>query len=81
MRKAKALWLLVIGAALTIFVVENWHYPTPPLQFLGFRFLPLPHALIMISCFVLGFLVGWLAHVLRVKKQKGERSPKPSQPD
>jgi uncharacterized integral membrane protein len=81
MSKFKGLWLLVIGALLAIFLVENWHYPDPPIQFLGFRFLPLPHALVMLSCFILGFLGGYLAHAFRVRKQKHEVIPEPPQKD
>lgn len=75
MSKAKGLLLLVVVVLLAIFLVENWHYPDPPIQFLGFRFLPLPHALIMLSCFALGFLGGYAAHAWRLRQPKGETAP------
>jgi|GEM_PF-1283305 uncharacterized integral membrane protein len=77
MSKAKVLGLLLAGVLLAIFLVENWHYPEPPIQFLGFRFLPLPHALVMLSCFALGFLGGYATHAWRMKQQKTE-TPSPS---
>lgn len=76
--KTKALWLLAVSAALVIFAMQNWHYPTPALQFLGYRFPPLPHALIIYSSFALGFLAGWMAHVFRAKKRKPAIPPEPS---
>lgn len=79
MSKAKGLGLLLVAVLLAIFLVENWHYPDPPIQFLGFRFLPLPHALVMLSCFVLGFLGGYALHAWRSRQEKPEvPSPTPS---
>lgn len=79
MSKAKGLILLLAVVLLAIFLVENWHYPDPPIQFLGFRFLPLPHALIMLSCFILGFLGGYATYAWRQRHPKPEtasQSPK-----
>jgi uncharacterized integral membrane protein len=68
MTKFKALWLLISGALLAIFVIQNWQYPNPPVHFLGFRFLPFPQSVIILGFFVLGFLAGWLTNVFRVKR-------------
>jgi len=83
MTKTKGLVLLVIGVALTIFTLENWHFPDPPIKFLGFRFMPLPHGLIVICTFLLGFVLGWATSAVRRKThqepvEKREEPPKPS---
>ena len=70
MTKSKGLLLLVLGLLLLIFAIENWHYPSPPVKFLGVAFLPLPQSLIIYSCFLIGFLAGWLTHARKIKKQK-----------
>jgi uncharacterized integral membrane protein len=70
MTKSKGLLLLVLGLLLAIFAMENWHYPSPPVKFLGLAFLPLPQSLIIYSCLLIGFLAGWLAHARKVKRQK-----------
>jgi len=78
MSKIKALWLLVCGALLAIFVIQNWQNPNPPVHFLGFQFLPLPQSVIILGFFVLGFLTGWLTHVFKVKKIRQEAPPEHS---
>jgi uncharacterized integral membrane protein len=75
MSKIKALWLLIAGALLAIFVIQNWQYPNPPIHFLGFQFLPFPQPVIILGFFLLGFLAGWLTHVFRIKKYQPETPP------
>ncbi|MEW6387331.1 MAG: LapA family protein [Thermodesulfobacteriota bacterium] len=70
MTKFRGLLLLILSLLLLIFAMENWHYPSPPVKFLGLTFLPIPQALIIYSCFLMGFLAGWLAHARKAKKQK-----------
>lgn len=70
MNKLKGLLLLVIGAVLVKFAMENWHYPSPPITLFGFTFLPLPNALIIYGGLLLGFAVGWMAHVLRARRKR-----------
>ena len=79
MSKFKALWLLVVGALLAIFVVQNWYYPNPPIHFLGFRFLPLPQPVIILGFSLLGFLAGWLMCALRAKKRQETLPPEEPQ--
>ncbi len=79
MTKFKAIVLLVCGAALAIFIAQNWQYSNPPLHFLGFQFLPFPLSAIILGFFLVGFLTGWLACVLRAKKQRQEEPPEPPQ--
>jgi uncharacterized integral membrane protein len=72
MTKMKAIVLLVVGALLTIFIIQNWQQPSPPVQFLGFHFLPLPQSVIILGFLLLGFLAGWVAHVFLVRKSQQE---------
>jgi uncharacterized integral membrane protein len=75
MTKMKAIGLLVVGALLTIFIIQNWQQPSPPVQFLGYQFLPLPQAVIILGCLLLGFLAGWVTHVFVVRKSQHENLP------
>jgi uncharacterized integral membrane protein len=79
MTKFKAFWLLVCGALLAIFTIQNWQHPHPPVHFLGFQFLPFPQSVIILGFFVLGFLTGWVTHVFRVKKSQQEPPPEQHQ--
>jgi TRAP-type C4-dicarboxylate transport system permease small subunit len=72
MNKFKGFLLLVIGAVLVKFALENWHYPAPPITFFGFALMPLPNALIIYGGLLLGFAVGWTAHVLRARRKRRE---------
>ncbi len=71
----KAFGLLFIGALLTIFIIQNWQQPSPPVQFLGYQFLPLPQSVIILGFFLVGFLAGWLTHVFLVRKSQQEIPP------
>jgi uncharacterized integral membrane protein len=75
MTKMKALGFLIVGALLTIFIVQNWQQPSPPVRFLGYQFLPLPQAVIILGFLLLGFLAGWVTHVFIVKKSQQEITP------
>ncbi|MGQ9688112.1 MAG: LapA family protein [Desulfobaccales bacterium] len=79
MTKVKVVALLAFGAALAIFTVQNWQYPTPPVHFLGFQFLPLPMSLIILGFFGVGFLAGFLTCVVRAKRRAPEEAPAPPQ--
>ncbi len=77
MTKMKAIGFLVVGALLTIFIVQNWQQPSPPVQFLGYQFLPLPQAVIILGFLLLGFLAGWVTHIFIVRKSQQENQPEP----
>ena len=74
MNRFKMLWMLICGAILAVFVIQNWQYPSPPVQFLGFHFLPLPQSVIIVGCLALGFGVGWLTHIFTSKRSQQEPS-------
>ena len=75
MSKVKIFLLLVVGIALTLFAKDNWSYPA--LKFLKFEFSPLPQAGIIYGGVLFGFLGGWLAHALKVRKKKLAASQPP----
>lgn len=77
MSRFKAVVLLVFGAVLAIFVVQNWYYPDPPIHFLGFQFLPLPMPVIILGFFLLGFIAGWVINAFGFKAPKHEASSEP----
>ncbi|MDP3182936.1 MAG: hypothetical protein Q8M54_08995 [Desulfobaccales bacterium] len=79
MTKLKVFLLLLLGILLTLFARENWHYPQPAVKLFGFDLLPLPQSLIIYGCLLLGFFSGWLAHALKIRKQKrAAAAPKPA---
>ena len=78
MSKFKAVVLLVFGAVLAVFIVQNWYYPNPPIHVLGFQFLPLPMPVILLGFFLLGFLAGWVVNAFSGKVHKHETSSEPS---
>jgi len=72
MARFKLVLLLLAAVLLVIFAMENRAYPNPPISLLGFAFLPLPHFLIIYTSLTIGFLAGWFAHVLKVKRRRRE---------
>ncbi len=79
MTKWKIVLLLLVGIILTLFAKDNWNYPV--LKFLRFEFSPLPQALLIYGGLVLGFLSGWVAHALKVRRQKiAAAAPPPASP-
>lgn len=80
MSKIKAFWLLLFGAVLAVFIVQNWYYPDPPIHFLGFQFLPLPMPVIILGFFILGIITGWVINAFGVKVHKQE-APSESPPE
>lgn len=69
MTKIKALVFLLLGALLVDFALEN-ALPSPPLKLVKFDLGKLPIFLIVYGSLLTGLLGGWLAHVLKVRKQK-----------
>jgi hypothetical protein len=69
MTKLKALLFLLLGALLVDFVLEN-ALSSPTLKLFRFDLGKLPIFLLVYGSLGFGFLGGWLAHILRVKKKK-----------
>jgi cell division protein FtsX len=68
MSTAKGVGFLILFASLVLFAYQNWNYPTPPIHFLIFTFPPIPHSMIIYSCLLIGFVAGWVAHALKVRR-------------
>lgn len=69
MTKFKVLLLLLVVALLATFAWEN-ALPGPQLKLLRLELGNPPVFLLVYGAFILGFLGGWLAHALRVKRKK-----------
>lgn len=59
MGKVKSVVFLLLGAFLAIFLWENW-VPAPIIKIFGKEIITLSNSLIIIICYVLGFLTGSL---------------------
>jgi cell division protein FtsX len=79
MTKAKGIGLAILFASLVLFAYQNWIYPTLPIEFLFFTFPLIPHSLLIYSCLLIGFVIGWVAHFLKARRV--ERSTTVNQGD
>jgi hypothetical protein len=83
MTKLKALLFLLLGALLVDFALEN-ALSSPALKLFRFDLGKLPIFLLVYGGLGFGFLGGWLAHVLKVRKRKkaaalAQEMPQPPQ--
>jgi uncharacterized integral membrane protein len=69
MTKLKGLLLLLLGALLVDFAVEN-ALPGPQIKLFRFELGKLPIFLFVYGSVLIGFLGGWLARALKVRRQK-----------
>ncbi len=69
MTKLKALLFLLLGALLLDFAVEN-ALSSPTLKLLKFDLGKLPVFLLVYGSLGIGFIGGWLGHVLKARRQK-----------
>ena len=69
MTKLKGLFLLLLGALLVDFAVEN-ALPGPQLKLFRFELGKLPIFLIVYGSLLIGFLGGGLAHTLKARRRK-----------
>lgn len=70
---AKGVGVLIICGFLMLLAYQNWN-PTPSINLLFFSLPPMPYSFIIFICFLLGFISGWVAHVLKIRKAKEEMS-------
>ncbi len=68
MSKVKGAVFFLLGALLALFAYQNWIYPTPPIRFLTFTLPPITTSLIIFSCFLIGFVFGWMVRFRRSRK-------------
>jgi cell division protein FtsX len=71
MSKLKALLLVILAAVLVDFAIEN---ALPPPDFKLFKFVlgQVPTFALAYICLALGLIVGWTAHVLRIRRKRRE---------
>jgi hypothetical protein len=69
MTKLKGFLFLLLGALLVDFAVEN-ALPSPALKLIKFDLGKLPIFVMVYGSLAIGFLGGWLGHVLKAKRQK-----------
>lgn len=74
MTKTKRVGFAVLFAALVLFAYQNWNYPAPPIHFLFFTFPPIPYSLIIYSCLLIGFMAGWAAHGLKIRRTERKQA-------
>jgi cell division protein FtsX len=71
MSKLKTVLLILLVVVLVDFAVEN-AAPPPDLKLFKFALGQLPTFLLAYLCLALGLIVGWTAHVLRVRRKRRE---------
>jgi cell division protein FtsX len=69
MSKLKAVLLVILAAVLVDFAVEN-SAPPPDLKLFKFALGQFPTFLLAYVCLALGLVVGWTAHVLRMRRKR-----------
>lgn len=70
MNKFKMILLLIVLAVLVDFAYENIALPPPQLKLFTFTLGQLPTFLLAYISLALGLMIGWVAHVLRIRKKK-----------
>ena len=70
MNKFKMILLLIVLVVLADFGWENRALPPPELKLLTFTLGQIPTFLLAYIALAIGLLVGWLSHVLRIRKKK-----------
>lgn len=78
MGRVKSVIFLLLGAFLAIFLYENW-LPAPVIKIFGKEILTVSVSLIIISCFILGFLTGSLS-CLAWYRRRAHQTAGPSAP-
>jgi len=68
--KFKTILLFLVLVVLVDFAVENRSLPPPELKLFSFSLGQVPVFLLFYASLALGLLVGWVGHVLRLRKKK-----------
>ncbi len=69
MTKLKGILLLLLGALLLDFALENAH-TSPSFKLFKFELGNLPIFLVVYASLGLGFIGGWLGHAIKVRRRK-----------
>ena len=70
MNKFKMILLLIVLVILVDFAWENITLPPPQLKLFSFTLGQLPTFLLAYISLALGLVLGWVGHVLRIRKKK-----------
>jgi len=71
MSKLKVVLLIVLAVVLVDFAVENAQ-PAPAIKLFKFQLGELPSFLLTYLSLVVGVLIGWVAHGLRLRRKRRE---------
>ena len=71
MSKLKVVWLIILGAVLVDFAVENLQ-PALVIKLFKFQLGELPQFLVVYLSLALGLVIGWFAHGLRLRRKRRE---------
>jgi uncharacterized integral membrane protein len=69
MSKLKGFLFLLLVVIVVIFALANQD-PVPTIRIFTVQIGTLPTYLLTYLCLVLGFLVGWVAHVFRIRRKR-----------
>ncbi len=69
MNKLKALFFILVGVFLVVFAMENLQ-PSPTIKLFRNEIVTLPTFAIIYAFLAVGFVVGWAAHTLRMRKKR-----------
>jgi uncharacterized integral membrane protein len=73
MRKIKSILLLMVGGILALFFYENW-VTAPCIKIFGQELVRLNTSIIILTFFVLGFLLGILSHFSWIQQRRKKNS-------
>jgi uncharacterized integral membrane protein len=71
MSKLKVVLLIILAIVLVDFAVENAQ-PAPAIKLFKFQLGELPQFLVVYLSLVVGMVIGWAAHGLRIRRKRRE---------
>lgn len=71
MSKLKGVLLIILAVVLVDFAVENGQ-PAPAIKLFKFQLAELPTYLLVYLSLVVGAVIGWVAHGLRIRRVRRE---------
>ena len=77
MSKLKVVLLIILAAVLVDFAVENGQ-TAPAIKLFKFQLAELPTYLLVYLTLVVGAVIGWVAHGLRIRRKRREAQAAPT---
>lgn len=71
MSKVKAVLLILVAVVVVVFAYENAQ-PSPMLRIFKYPLVELPTYILIYLSLVVGVLIGWVAHGLRLRRKRRE---------